>query len=306
MNVVCEPQHCPFEPTAKQLVAELHDTSPSLPALVVPLASTDHEAPSHIQTSPPPTATHRVALGHAIPPRRPAVVPVGTIDHAVPFHCSIRRRSVPEEMRYHPTAKQFAGPEHATSWSVLVTEPVGLGAGTTDHDAPFQCSTSARVAAGVDEPTATQNDVLVHVTPSSPLCAPPGGGEAIFHVEVEASQRSSSVRTLETKTLSLVGKMVPAAKHVVAVAHATVDASLFGPAFATVTVAHVEPSQRLIHGLIPEEYEYENPAEKHRVLLAQATLGNMLSTPPGILVLINVQVAPFQRPANGRWPPPEL
>ena len=79
------------------------------------------------------------------------------------------------------------------------------------------------------------------------------------------------------------------------------------PTLGAVTVAQVEPSHRLIQGLVPAENEYENPAEKHCVLLVQSTLGNIASKlPDGTLVASNAQVDPFQRAANGQRPPPEL
>jgi len=56
--------------------------------------------------------------------------------------------------------------------------PAGLGLGTTDHDVPFQRSTSVALSellVGVVRPTAKHVVALAHATSESSLCRAPTG-----------------------------------------------------------------------------------------------------------------------------------
>ena len=60
-----------------------------------------------------------------------------TMDHAVPFQCSI---SV--WLPWSPTAQQSDAEEHVTSERKLSCVVLALGELTMDHAVPFQCSIS--------------------------------------------------------------------------------------------------------------------------------------------------------------------
>ena len=114
------------EPTAKQLVAAVHDTPPS----VLPL----------------------LPLGFGL----------RTIDHVVPLKCSTSV-FLAEPVRLSPAATQLVALVHDTSSSSAADEPGTPGPALIDHFVPFQ--RSARVVVST-EPTATQLVLAAHDAPS--------------------------------------------------------------------------------------------------------------------------------------------
>ena len=124
-----------------------------------------------------PTAKQLVALVHETLSSRllPVLVLLGlaTIDHAVPFQRWMRVLIWPSSKL--PTAKQFVALVHDTLLNRL--EPVLdlLGLGTIDHVEPFQRSTRVLDRESPDVPTAKHVVALGHDTPARTLCAEPAG-----------------------------------------------------------------------------------------------------------------------------------
>jgi hypothetical protein len=103
-------------------------------------------------------------------------VGVATVDHAVPFQCSV---SVPnrdaEANSQNPAAQQLAAWGQDTVSSALYAAT--LGALTADHVVPFQCSISVRVKVpAAREPTAQQSRAAVQVMPLRKEFADPAAG----------------------------------------------------------------------------------------------------------------------------------
>src|SRR3954468_19454306 len=92
-----------------------------------------------------PTAMQSVLVAHATPDSAPrGGLAFWTIDHDLPFQCSISVFSAPPGPSALPTAKQLVVAGHAMPESELPVVPGILGFGTMDHLYPFQSSTSAR------------------------------------------------------------------------------------------------------------------------------------------------------------------
>jgi hypothetical protein len=141
-----------FEPTAKQLVALVHDT---------------------------PRSVGSPCSGFGLP----------TIDQVVPFHRSINVRGWPLSLRKPPTAKQLVALVQDTPDSKLYIAFAGFGLATTDQLVPFHRTMSVPASA---LPTAKQLVVLTHDTLASELAPAPDGVGTATIVHVLPSQRSAS------------------------------------------------------------------------------------------------------------------
>jgi len=105
----------------------------------------------------------------------PAGVGLATIDHVVPFHCSINvfdMSVVAETSAVSPTATQLVGLEHDTPSRSRNDCVRALGLATIDQPVPFQRSINDPFAS---DPTAKQSDGLEHDTADSWPFAGPGG-----------------------------------------------------------------------------------------------------------------------------------
>ena len=63
-----------------------------------------------------------------------------TMDHAVPFQCSVSVWETLASSQYPPTAQQSDAEEHVTPSSRLGCVVLVLGEVTKDQAAPFQCA----------------------------------------------------------------------------------------------------------------------------------------------------------------------
>src|SRR5437762_2839880 len=95
-----------------------------------------------------PTAQQSEAELHVTPKRRldsvTLVLGEVTMDHAVPFQCSVSVWETLASSQYPPTAQQSDAEEHVTPASRLACGGLALGEVTMDHLVPFQCSMSVR------------------------------------------------------------------------------------------------------------------------------------------------------------------
>jgi hypothetical protein len=115
-----------------------------------------------------PTAEQKVVETHEIPVRllskEALLLGLGTIDHAVPFHCSMRVCWATPELKV-PTAVQSDDETHETPARLLFEESLVFGLGTIDHATPSHRSMS--VCCAIPElkvPTAVQSDGEMHET----------------------------------------------------------------------------------------------------------------------------------------------
>jgi hypothetical protein len=125
----------------------------------------------------------------------PLGVGLGTTDHDVPFHCSMR---VPVEFPVPdptaaPTAQQSEPLTQVASKSPPPSPP-GNGIGTSVHVVPFQASMSGLADDGPGParfpklmPTAQHWSALAHVEPSRTSSSPVPGTVATYQPEVAAS-----------------------------------------------------------------------------------------------------------------------
>ncbi len=97
---------------------------------------------------------------------------LGSSDHAVPFHDSMRVResglSPSPVVLYEPTATHDVGDPHVTELSQLSTLAGGAGVATTDHPMPSHDSSSADgrpAVALLDQPTALHEVGDAQLTP---------------------------------------------------------------------------------------------------------------------------------------------
>jgi hypothetical protein len=113
-----------------------------------------------------PTAVQAEAEVHETPMRpfssRPLMVGLGTIDQAVPFHCSTRVWPVDA---IEPTATQTETEAHETA-SRVGPEPLVVGLGAIDQAVPFHCSMSDCPERPLG-PTAKHAEAEAHETPLS-------------------------------------------------------------------------------------------------------------------------------------------
>jgi hypothetical protein len=128
----------------------------------------DHDVPFHCSTSgtvavavvADPTATQFVLLVHVTPENWEAVEEDGSgglaVDHAVPFHCSIR-----SALFASPTAAQNVVPTHDTPDRFAPLGAAGVVTGV--QVVPLNCRTSVALDAVV-LPVATQKEALVQDT----------------------------------------------------------------------------------------------------------------------------------------------
>jgi hypothetical protein len=89
----------------------------------------------------------------------------------------------------------------------------------------------------------------------------------------------------------------PTAKHEVGLEQVTPEKNPSSPNPRLATVDSLVPSQRFTQGLITPNVVVP-PAAKQNVLLTHDTSDKMFQS-PGAEVVINVQLDPFQRAANG-------
>ena len=176
--------------------------------------------------------------------------------------------------------------------------PSGFGLATIDHAEPFHCSTSVRCAEPKNTyPTAKQSEAVTQSTPSNELwVANPGCGLATTDHALPFQRK-----LMRNPPLLFVN--VPAAKHVVALAHVTSDRELpidpLGPALAMID--HVVPFQRSISVRIRPLASSVSPTAKQLVALVHATpRSRAFGGPPGFGVKERAQLEPFQRSARVR------
>jgi hypothetical protein len=174
-----------YPPAAKQVVAVGHDTpssSVSIELFGLGTVTSDQLVPSQCSAmglavntvalfgefDAYPTAKQFVALEQDTPLSVTVVAPAGvglaTIDHVVPFHCSISVVDVSvvrEAAAASPTATQLVGLEHDTPSSSTNGSFRGVGLATIDQPVPFQRSINEPFAS---EPTAKHSDGLEHDT----------------------------------------------------------------------------------------------------------------------------------------------
>ena len=176
-----------LDPTAVQLLADVHDTPNRLPKSGPGVGWIDHLLPfersttgavsSLLSTTKAPTAVQAVAEEHDTPPSwllKDPGLGVGLIDHRVPFQ---RSANIPRSLE--PTAVQAVADVHDTPPRPLPS-PVS-GVRWTDHRTPFQRSTrnappdstnlppSASTTVRMPPPTAVQTVGDVHDTALSAL-----------------------------------------------------------------------------------------------------------------------------------------
>src|SRR5262245_43741523 len=93
-----------------------------------------------------PTAQQSEAEVHVTPKRRlysvALVLGEVTMDHAVPFQCSMSVWETTAWSKYSPTAQQSEAEVHVTPSSRLSSVVLVLGEVTKDQAAPFQCATN--------------------------------------------------------------------------------------------------------------------------------------------------------------------
>jgi hypothetical protein len=141
----------------------------------------------------PPTAKQLVALVHDTAVRSLDDAPDGfglaTTVQLVPFQRSTNVRPKPA-LKKRPTAKQFVVLVQDTATSWLSDAPAGFGLATSVQLVPFQRSTSVPSS---ELPTAKQFVVLVHDTPDSWLNDAPDGFGLATTVQLVPFHRSTNV-----------------------------------------------------------------------------------------------------------------
>jgi hypothetical protein len=126
---------------------------------------------------------------------------------------------------------------HETPLNSALAAPAGSALVATDHVVPLHFSTSVRLWATVDVPTARQLVVLVHATPLNRLFVEPTSGAPATIDQLEPFHASISVAPTPPTVLR------PTAKQLVALAHDTpVSTALLAPTgFGLATIDPADP-----------------------------------------------------------------
>ena len=215
------PFHCsamltlPLDPAASHILVETQETpSRTLKALGLGVGWMTHIAPFHDSanvlvaplTCAEPTAVQEVADTQETLVNELYVAPlgvgVGSIDQAVPFHCSARVISPEQNPPLHPVSAEptpvhAVGDVHDMPLRTLALDPLGFGVGWIDQALPSH--TSARVFVvqkGLqftsEEPVAIHDVAAVHDTALNRLALAPFGLSDGPIVHAVPSQRSAS------------------------------------------------------------------------------------------------------------------
>lgn len=201
-----------------------------------------------------------------------------TIDHAVPFHRSMRYPVV--EASKWPTAVQSDAEGHAIPARSSLFAPATFGLAMIDHVVPFHCSISVRHGLEPDplsdRPTATQPIVVRHETLLSLAFVEPVGFGLATTDQPVPFHRMLSVRE------AFVALMYePAAKHALELVHDTPSRVPAEPpaGFGLGRGAQLVPFQRSTSGrkFVPSEAV---PTAKHSVLVPQETAERLLCCKP--------------------------
>ena len=188
------PSPKPRSPTAKQLVALVHEMAESFVSTLpsVGAATIDQLLPfqcsiNPVRGEPPveefPTAKQSVVLVHATPGSSLKSAPwfgLATIDQIVPFHRTMNVFQWTRSLVDTPTAKQSDALAHATDSKRVTDAPAGHGLATLAQLVPFHCSISGLMSelVLVQSPTAKQLVAPAHATATSLLLYPGTCGAA--------------------------------------------------------------------------------------------------------------------------------
>jgi len=163
-----------------------------------------------------------------------------------------------------------------------------FGVEPTVHFVPFQLATTV-CAVLIDRPTATQNVVVGHETPSSVFPAAPAGSATVDHFA--PFQRSASGGPLRAP-------VVPTAKQLVTLAHDTAPRDEPSVGLGLPVRIQVVPFQRSVNGRVPV-WADEKPTARQLVSLAHDTPLRTVSLAPVVAAVCTAHVVPFQCSISG-------